>query len=136
VLCKSQTYKIWLGYAFENLCLRHMSKIKKALHISKVYTDISGISHKGINGDKGFQIDMIIDRADKTVNLCECKYYSEPFEVSKQYALDLNKRKELFIKLTGTRKNVFNTMISNHEPINNAYYEDAIDSFVTLDALF
>jgi hypothetical protein len=137
ILSKSQSYKIWVGHAFESLCIRHINNIKKALHINKVYTELSSMRHHDNRGTEGgFQIDIILDRSDKTVNLCECKYYSDPFVMSKQYATSVIKRKEQFIDVTKTKKNVLNTFISNQLPKSNIYFDEAFDNAVTLDALF
>lgn len=135
-IAKTQSYKIWQGYAFEALCMRHLPQIKRALGISNVYTEVSGF-HKITDGNnEGIQIDMLLDRADNTVNICECKYYSEPFEIIKQYADALNKRKELLMQYTGTKKNVFTTLVCNKPIKKNDYYYNTIDKVVLLEDLF
>ncbi len=136
VIAKSQSYKIWLGYAFENLCIRHIPTIKRALSISSVYTEVSSFHYIGNKTTNGIQLDIILDRADKSVNICECKYYDTPFEITKQYAELLNKRKELFKNYTGTKKNTFTTIICNQAPKKNEHYYHAIDRVIVLDELF
>lgn len=135
-ISKTQSYKIWLGYAFEGLCIRHMNKIKRALSIANVYTNVSSFQVSGNTANNaGLQIDIVMDRADKTVNLCECKYYTAPFEITKNYADALNKRKALFKEHTGTKKNVFTTLICNQTPKKNEYYYQSVDRLVLLDEL-
>ncbi len=135
-IAKTQPYKIWLGYAFESLCLKHISNIKKILGIANTYTNISSFSYTGNKTSEGIQIDLVIDRADKSVNLCECKYYTNTFEITKQYATHLNKRKELFKKYTGTKKNIFTTIICNNQPVKNEIYFETVDKLIVLEDLF
>ena len=75
----SQTQKciIWSGYAFENICLNHIDKIKKSLGISGVITNQYGFIVKATDISAGTQIDLIIDRNDKVISLCEMKFYKE-----------------------------------------------------------
>jgi len=75
-IATSQSYKIWTGYAFEALCHKHITAIKKALGITSVYTEISSIYVSNSDKKEGFQIDLIIDRKDDTINLCEIKFYA------------------------------------------------------------
>ena len=60
--------------------------------IANLYSEVSSFRSIGNSGEPGIQIDIILDRSDKTVNICECKYYSEPFEITKPYATTLNQR--------------------------------------------
>ncbi len=136
VLAKGQGYKTWLGFAFENLCIRHIDQIKRALGIATVYTDVGSFSYAGNNSQAGMQIDILLDRADKSINLCECKYYTQPFEISKQYAELLGNRKTTFSKFSKTKKNVFTTLICNHQPKKNDLYFSTIDRLVLLEDLF
>ncbi len=135
-ISKTQTYKIWLGYAFEALCMRHLPQIKKVMSIPNVYTEVSSFIQKGTQENKGTQIDIVIDRADNTVNLCECKYYTSAYEVTKQYAQELNNKKEIFIKSTATRKNVFTILICKEAITKTDYYYDSIDRMIELKELF
>jgi uncharacterized protein len=132
-LTATQQYKIWTGYAFETICLKHISEIKKALGIANVYTENASFKQIGNENQNGFQIDLIIDRKDQTINLCECKFYESPFEIDKKYATQLQLRKSLFKKATGTRKIVFNTLITNYAVVENANSIDSIDNFLTID---
>jgi uncharacterized protein len=68
-LSQSQKYKSWAGYAFENICLRHINQIKKALGISGIYSEASTFYQKGTATINGAQIDLVLDRKDHVVNL-------------------------------------------------------------------
>ena len=135
LISQSQKYKIWSGYAFEALCYKHISNIKKALGISKVYTETASYRHIGTKTNKGFQIDLLIDRKDKTINLCECKFYDTDITISASYAKQLNQRKALFRSSTKTKKSIFTTLISNQPLHKNEHSLDAIDAYVGLGDL-
>ena len=135
-IATSQKYKIWTGFAFENLCFRHVDQIKEALGISAVYTETSSFNLKGTAKSKGFQIDLIIDRKDNVINLCEIKYYEASFKIDKKYAINLIERKQRFIEQTKTRKQVFNTFITNYDIQKNQYANEIVDTKIILDDLF
>ena len=132
----SQTYKIWTGHAFEDLCLKHIDQIKRTIGIAAIYTETSSLRVNGTSDKKGFQIDLIIDRKDAVINLCEMKFYDGSFQVDKKYALELQNRRQRFIKHTKTKKQVFNTLITNYELVDNEYANDVVDVSVVLDDLF
>lgn len=134
ILAQSQAYKIWKGYAFEALCLKHISEIKKALGIANVYTETAGF-FKSKSVESGFQIDLIIDRKDATINLCECKFYESSFQLTKEYADALKRRKAAFRAETKTKKIIFNTLITNEEIVSNAYSNETLDQIVQLSDL-
>jgi uncharacterized protein len=129
----TQSYKIWAGYAFENICIKHTDAIKKALGIQNVFTTTASFQQKTNNLTPGFQIDFIIDRNDQTINLCECKFYNAPFEIDKKYAAQLQLRKELFKLATGSQKTIFNTIITNQKMAQNMHSLDCIDNAITID---
>ncbi|HLW62554.1 MAG TPA: ATP-binding protein [Flavobacterium sp.] len=135
-LHSSQSYKIWTGYAFENLCLRHISEIKYALGIAGVYTEHYSFNQRAENSTKdGYQIDLIIDRKDDTINLCECKFYNTEFPINKDYASKLRNRKQAFRETTKTKKTIFNTLITSYGAVKNQYYLDQIDVELTVSDL-
>ena len=135
ILSATQQYKIWTGYVFESICMKHVNEIKKALGIDNVYTETASYTHTGNNLTAGFQIDLIIDRKDQVINLCECKFYNAPFEIDKKYATQLILRKALFKKATGTRKSVFNTIITNFTMVQNAHSIDSIENAISVDMI-
>ncbi|MEE9438464.1 MAG: ATP-binding protein [Saprospiraceae bacterium] len=134
-LSASQAYKIWTGYAFESICHKHIDEIKQALGISGVYTEISALRVQGNAIEKGFQIDLIIDRNDNTINICEIKYYGGTFKIDKAYAKTLIERKQMFIEKTRTKKQVFNTIITNYDVLSNQYSLAVAEAEITLKSL-
>lgn len=135
-LHQSQQYKIWTGYAFENLCQRHIPEIKNALGIAGIYTEHYSYTKQGSDSiGAGYQIDLIIDRKDESINLCECKFYNAEFVISKEYASKLRNRKQEFIESTKTKKTVFNTLITSYGAVRNEHYLDVIDVDLTVSDL-
>lgn len=132
----SQPYKIWCGLAFETLCFKHIQKIKDALGIASVYTEYSSLNIMSNKTRKGFQIDLIIDRNDHAINLCEIKFYADRFVIDKEYALQLISKKQFFLDYTQTKKQLFITLITNHGVTDNAYAKEVMDAEIKLDELF
>jgi len=135
-LSQLPTYKAWSGYAFESLCLKHTAEIKKSLDIGAVYTETSSFVFTGNKDLKGTQIDLIIDRNDGVVNICELKFYNDKFIINKGYAENLQQKLTTFKEVTKTNKQVFLTLISTFGIKNNQYNLDLVDNTLTLDALF
>ena len=127
------TQNIWRGYAFEQVGLLHIPQIKKSLGINGIQSDISSWHYR--DEHQGGQIDMVIDRRDQTINLCEMKYSAGPYEITKAYDEKLIQRRELFRQQTKTRKSLHLTMITTHGLLPNKYSND-IQSEVTMEELF
>lgn len=127
---KENTYKIWCGYAFENICIKHVEAIKKALGIDGVHTQVSGYKSEGL------QIDMLIDRADDTINLCEMKFYNTEYTITKEYAAKLRERRALFQEATNNRKLLQNTIVTTYPLKPNMHSLEVIDNTVNMHDLF
>ena len=125
-------YKSWSGYAFENVCLTHIDQIRKALGISGIYTTISSFYSKASNGMPGAQIDLIIDRSDHSINICEIKYSASDYEVTKSDATNLETKKRVFQYHTKTKKHLFTTLITTFGVVENANRLNHIDRIVVL----
>ncbi|MFH1654445.1 MAG: ATP-binding protein [Pseudomonadota bacterium] len=134
----TRKWSTWSGYAFENICFKHITKIKAALGISGVSTLESSWSYTPPNQSKtkGAQIDMIIDREDNCINLCEMKYYNSEFTIDKGYAEKLMNKKNTFKEKTNTRKTLFTTMISTYGTKKNEHYLSAVENQLIIDDLF
>ena len=131
----------WKGYAFEQLCLRHIDQIKNGLGISGVLSDVCSwycpMQKKSAEseGHKGGQIDLLIDRVDGIINLCEMKYGNRPFVITAAYGKDMDDRRELFREKTKTQKALHITLVSPYGVARNAN-AGYIQSQVTADDLF
>ena len=130
----------WSGYAFEQVCLHHLAQIKKALGIGGVISNVHSWSCKPFtdkNGTKwkGAQIDLLIDRADEVVNLCEIKYVSDKFEISADYEEHLRNRASLFRYVTKSKKALYHTFITTYGVSQNKH-SGIVQSEVVMDQLF
>ena len=134
-LAESQSYKIWAGYAFETLCHKHIHAVKQVLGISAVYTEINSLNVPNSSVQEGFQIDLLIDRKDKAINICEIKFHSGPFLINKGYYEKLIALRQQFIDFTHTRKQVFLTFITNYGIVPNAYSKEIVDAEIDLEQL-
>lgn len=134
----SPKWKIWTGYSFEGLCLKHTSKLKSGLGIGGVESTESSWRYQPPrnSGEQGAQIDLLIDRKDSAINICEMKFSESPFQISKRYAMDLRRKIDVFREKTETRKDVFLTIVSTFGLVDNAYAKEIIDNSLTIDDLF
>lgn len=130
------SWKSWSGSAFELVCLKHSMQIKKALGISGVYTEESAWRYPGGNGENGTQIDLVIDRQDFCVNVCEMKFSTTDFVIDKKYAAELSSKVNTFKAKTKTRKTIFLTMITTYGTKANEYKLGMVQNEVKMDALF
>lgn len=109
----------WAGYAFEQVCLAHVEQIKQAMGINGMAVSTSGWLSK--NKEQKAQIDLVLDRADNIVNLCEIKYSVRPYVIDKRYAETLQNRQWLFEQETKTRKSCQQVMITTYGLARNQY---------------
>lgn len=135
-LAATATYKAWSGYAFENICMKHIDKIKKALGIASVYTESSSFFYKGGATTGGAQIDLLIDRNDGIINICDAKFYDKAFTVTKSYAEDLRNKMLVFQEKTKTKKTLFITIISTYGVMQNVHSIGFVQQQVTIENLF
>jgi len=135
-LSQTQLYKTWSGYAFENICLKHIPQIKKALDIAGIYSLSSSFYHKGSQKEDGAQIDLLIDRKDGVINLFEIKFYNDVFAINKSYAENMRQKRSVFKNVTQTNKQLFFVLISIFGLTPNSYSMELIAQSLTLDALF
>jgi hypothetical protein len=131
-----QRFVSWSGYAFENICLKHLPAIKQALGISGVLTQAGSYVLRGSDVQPGMQVDLLLERSDHIIHLFEIKFYAGEFSLTKEEALRLRNRVAAFKQATGTRKQVWLTLISPFGLRENAHSLGLVDSQLTLDALF
>jgi uncharacterized protein len=129
-------WKTWSGYAFENVCLSHIHAIRKALGISGVVSAVSSFVAGPKDGLPGAQIDLLIDRNDQTINICEIKFSASDYEVTKKDVENLANKKRVFQYHTKTPKHLFATLIAATNVIETNNRVNYIDQVVTGDDLF
>ncbi|HFA48266.1 MAG TPA: ATP-binding protein [Bacteroidetes bacterium] len=135
-LSQTQPYKIWSGYAFENICLKHIPQIKKALGIAGIYSTTSTFYKKGTGSQKGTQIDLLIDRNDRVINVFEIKFRRTELTITAAYAKALREKLRVFQETTKTRKYLMLSLISASGLKHNMHSLGLIEKVLTLDDLF
>ena len=132
-LIGSAKHRAWSGYAFEQVCLQHVSQIKKKLGISGVTTYYAAWRSK--KSEPAAQVDLLIDRNDGLINLCEMKYSEKEFVIDKKYDEILRNKRGSFFEETKTRKAVHTTMVTTYGVKKNEYW-NSIQSEVKMNDLF
>lgn len=126
----------WSGLAFEQVCLLHVGQIKRALGISGVATSVYACRiPPGPDGEPGAQIDLVLDRADGIVELCEMKYTREPFAVSEEYRAKILDKVAAWRRAFPSRKAIHVALVSASGLRANAN-TDVIQAEICLEDLF
>ena len=139
-------YASWCGHAFEITCLHHINNIVKALGIDGCINIPCAWSYRPTSKTladedadedlkQGAQIDLLIDRSDKSISICEMKYCQGEYEINKAYDAHLMHRLNIFKKVTKTNKTLIPTFITPYGLYNNMYARK-ITRQVTGDDLF
>ena len=125
----------WMGLSFERICLTHIPQIKRALRIDGIKSEY--YSWRGIDSEtqQQAQVDLIIERADRMINLCEAKYCEKPYILSKEEFDKYTTRIALFKQQSGFSGGIIPTFITANGLYRNAYSEHIIAQ-ITLDDLF
>jgi hypothetical protein len=135
-LSQGPAWKSWVGYSFESTCYKHIDQIRKALKIDPgAIVGTWRFAPKSSDED-GAQIDLLFDRLDGAITLCEIKYSDNPYAIDKVYAHEILKKMEVFKKQTKTKKQLFFSMITTMGLKPTMYSEELISNEATLDHLF
>ena len=147
-------YNSWSGVAFERVCFQHIEQIKRALGISGIICNVYSWIYKpgkeerlnetesksesgamNARGKQGVQIDMLLDRDDNVINLCEMKFTKGPYEITSAYDEELARKASVFMRETGTKKGVSTIMVTSYGLVRNGY-ANGIQNQVTMEDLF
>ncbi len=134
---KSPSAVSWAGYAFESVCLKHIDQIREALELHEIACELGSwryVPKKG-SQSKGTQIDLLFDREDGVITICEIKYSEAPFGVDKDYAQNLKNKLETFDKHFQSKKQLFLALITVAGLKPTIWSEDLIQSEVKLEDL-
>ena len=133
---RSPILNTWRGLAFERVCMTHIREIKSVLGISGIAADVYSWIHRGKGeDDRGIQIDLLLDRADNTVDICEMKYPADEYVISREEAEKIERRVNVFAREAGRNKSIRVVMITAcgvKRGMNSGCYQ----AEVTLDQLF
>ena len=132
-LIENARHRAWSGYAFEQVCLAHLPQIKQKLGISGVLVNTA--SWRSKETEDGAQIDLLLERNDKLINLCEIKYSQDQFVIDKKLDENLRNKRAAFRYETKTRKTLHLTMITTYGVKHNEYWGN-IQSEILMDDLF
>ena len=133
-MSQQPAYKVWSGFSFETICMKHVEQIKEGLRIGGIRSTEGSWIGKG--GSQGAQIDLLIDRDDNVINLCEMKFSGTPFRIDKKYAGELANKARAFTMATRTRKSIFITFITTYGLEANVYSRQLVQNELDMDTLF
>lgn len=126
--------RAWSGYAYEMVCFNHITQIKKALGISGVASkNSSWLSNETENS---VQVDLLIDRRDQVITMCEVKFSVSEFTINKSYADQLRRKITVFKQESETRKSVYLALITTFGLKQNAYSGGIVQNSLTMEHLF
>ncbi|NOQ71791.1 MAG: AAA family ATPase [Crocinitomix sp.] len=127
---QKQEYRTWCGYAFETICLKHIKEIKKGLECDQIESkNYTWSSSKA-------QVDLVVDRDDKTVNLCEIKYYGDEYELDASDLKKLRNRETQFRESKESKKGLKTAVITTWGVKQNQYSNAIVRKIVTMKSLF
>lgn len=130
------TRNSWIGVAFERVCFQHIPQIKQALGIAGITSSVCSWRILPVDKeDKGAQIDMLIDRADNVINICEMKFTQDTYAIDKDYDQQLRHKLTRFVEGTSTRKAVHLTVVTTFGITHNSYW-NRVQKEVTAEDLF
>lgn len=135
-LSDTPAWKSWSGFAFESICSKHIPAVKIALGINGIYSETSIWKSNRNSSSDGAQIDLVINRRDNCINLCEIKFYENKFSLDRKYAAALQQKKNIFRLETKTNKHLFITLITNMDIQPDENSIGLIDQYISLDQLF
>jgi hypothetical protein len=117
--------------------MKHIDQIKAAMGIKNVYAEVSVWRYQPkMASDQGAQIDLLIDRADRCINICEMKFSGSDFELTKSYVKELEGKLKIFQAQTKTKKTLFLTMVTTYGIKNINSYPGIVQQEIEMDVLF
>lgn len=125
----------WRGIAFEEICMMHSEQMKRALGVEGVASEQSAWAMRATEEQSGTQIDLVLVRQDRVVNVCEMKYVSDEFVVSQAYEATLRKRRNYIMQQVSKRHSVQMTLVTTFG-LKYGTYSGAFQSVILLDDLF
>lgn len=135
-IVNSSSFHSWAGYSFESVCIKHAEEIRRALHLNNIGCKVGNWLYQAKNKNEvGAQIDLLFDREDNAITLCEIKFSTNKYAIDKSTAKNLLNKIDTFEKQTKTKKQLFLALITTDGLKQNLYSEELIQQLVTLDDL-
>ncbi|NUX01369.1 AAA family ATPase [Wolbachia endosymbiont of Madathamugadia hiepei] len=135
---KKPVWQTWTGQTFEAVCFKHANKIRRKLnieHIGVICGDWQYHPEKN-SKESGTQVDLVFDREDGCVMLCEIKYSDKPYIVTKEFVEQLKRKETVYREKTKSKKQIFWVLIAANGASENQYLKDTIHHVITLEDLF
>lgn len=134
----SQSYRSWLGFAFENICHIHIDEIKQKLGISGIETNTHYWRSFADAQGSGAQIDMLIEHKNgsKDIEIVECKFYDDKFKIDDSYLQELKNKINVFNKETNFRHNIRVIFVTTQGVEEDANYNEIVSKQVILNDLY
>lgn len=135
---KMPVWFTWSGQAFEMVCFKHISAIRRKLNIEHILTKCYDWQYQPgkYSEESGAQIDLIFDREDGCIMLCEIKYNDKPYIVTKEFVKQLKRKEAVYRKKAKSKKQIFWVLIAANGASENQYLKDTIHHVITLKDLF
>lgn len=131
---QASSYNAWKGNLFETICYKHLLPICKAANIKQIKA-VGDWSFIPTNKSKqlGTQIDLVFDRNDDAISICEIKCTNKSFSITKKYAADLRNKLKIFREQTQTTKQIIFIFISVNGLKENAYSKELVNWDIDLN---
>ena len=131
----STSHSAWKGYAFERVCLQHVTQMKAALGISGVQTNVCSWFVRGTDKRRGAQIDLVIQRADGFTDICEMKHSVNVFTIDKDYAKELQNKLDAYQTLSKDKRTLHLVLVTTNGVARNSNY-NMVQREIKMDDLF
>lgn len=135
-ISKSSNYISWCGYAFENVCMKHISQIKKALGISGISVSCCSWYRAGGKTTTGGQADLLLNRGDDFVQICEMKFNVRQVVIDKQYSQLLQQKMTALRESIPFKKGLLLAFVTTYGVADNEYKLQHVDNELRMEALF
>ncbi|MBF0315441.1 MAG: AAA family ATPase [Oligoflexia bacterium] len=134
-MVSSPGYYAWSGLAFEIFCFNNLHLIRQQLGIEEIACKVGAWKYvpSAKNKESGAQIDLVFDREDKTITLCEIKYSLSPYQTDKQEILGLHQKIATFKQVTNTKKQILFALITLHGAKPSIFLDEVVTNYVQLD---
>ena len=129
-------YLSWAGYAFENLCMKYHRQVMASMQLGGLAADVHSFYSAGTADEAGAQIDLVIERADDSINLCEVKFRKTVWNMKASDYNDLENKREIFRLKTKSKKALFNTIITINGLSESALTHPSVDVHLTAEEIF
>lgn len=119
----------WMGFAFERFCLKHSDIIAGSMGFAD---DVVYAAPYFEKGDTGFQIDLLFNRADKVLTICEVKHHNN--KIGSWIIPEMERKCSLFNVPRGYT--LEKALISLYGPDDSLINSDYFHHSITMDDIF